>query len=154
MKHCFLKKEIENMILKETKGFYLFNKKDMILKEEETNRVAAVQPTTNGNSSTASLNSDLNKAQKDNPNTNDFEVDSGDYDTKQTNDSVRINVNAKNTREATQEIQNLQKNPQLRNAMSNMDTKFRIHIGENVQNLREKSISFSKKELNEMFKKK
>ena len=73
-------------------------------------------------------------------------VDAKDYDASQKNDSVRIDVNANNTREATQEIQKLQKNPQMKNMMNNMNTKFHVRLKEN-------SVSFSKKELNEMLQK-
>lgn len=154
MKEQYSKKEIEQLILKEQHGFYVLNKKDIVLKEDAMERVASVQPTTTNNSSSASLNSDLNDAQRANPGVDEFDIDASDYDTKQSNDSVKIDVNANNTREATQEIQNLQKNPQLRNVMNNMNTKFHVRIKENkIKKLKENSVSFSKKELNEMLNK-
>ena len=145
MKH-YSKKEIDNLILKEQHGFYLLNKKDIVLKEDNYDKVASVQPTSTNHSSSSSLNADLNSAQRTNPGVKEFDVDAKDYDASQKNDSVRIDVNANNTREATQEIQKLQKNPQMKNMMNNMNTKFHVRLKEN-------SVSFSKKELNEMLQK-
>lgn len=150
----FTKKEMDRMRINESQLYKIYEKKELVLHEDNSERVAAVQPTTNGNSSTYSLNSDLADSQRNNPGVNHFEIDGGDYDHKQTNDSVKFNINATNTTDATQEIQNLQKNPQLRNVMNNMDTKFHVHMKENINKLRENSISFSKKEIREILNKK
>ena len=75
MNKVFSKKDINNMILKETKGYYILNKKDLKLNEDNSN--AFVEPSSD---SISSLSSDLSRTKSENPTDDQFIVNANSYD--------------------------------------------------------------------------
>lgn len=152
MDKVFSKKDINNIILKETKGYYILNKKDLKLNEEESN--AFVEPSSD---SVSSLSSDLAKTKSENPNDDNFIVNANSYDGNVSNNSVTLDVQGDNPTDATKNFQMMTKNPAVRNLMNhtNVNAKINLRNGvdrEHLNKLREGSIPFTKKEIREMFK--
>jgi hypothetical protein len=131
----------------------IFRKKNIQLKEDNNNSkgTAYVEPTSNN---TNSLATDLNTTKQQNPTDNTFVVNTSAYDGKETTNPVSLDVNAQNPTDAARKFQELRQNPHVKNLMNNTPVLAKIHLQtEQVHNLKESSISFSKKELKELLKK-
>lgn len=155
MSKIFSKKDINNIILKETKGYYILNKSDLKL-NEDNNRNSYVEPSST-NSST-SLASDLAKTKSENPQDDTFIVNTNNYDTNQNNNSVNLDVTGRNAQDAANNLRNTMKNPAVKNLMGKTNVNAKIHLRngvdrEHLNKLREGSVPFTKKEIKEMFKK-
>jgi hypothetical protein len=154
MSKIFSKKDINNIILKETKGYYILNKSDLKLNEDTKN--SYVEPSST-NSST-SLASDLAKTKSENPQDDTFIVNTNNYDTNQNNNSVNLDVTGRNAQDAANNLRNTMKNPAVKNLMGKTNVNAKIHLRngvdrEHLNKLREGSVPFTKKEIKEMFKK-
>ena len=155
MSKIFSKKDINNIILKETKGYYILNKSDLKL-NEDNNRNSYVEPSST-NSST-SLANDLAKTKSENPQDDTFIVNTNNYDTNQNNNSVNLDVTGRNAQDAANNLRNTMKNPAVKNLMGKTNVNAKIHLRngvdrEHLNKLREGSVPFTKKEIKEMFKK-
>ena len=155
MSKIFSKKDINNIILKETKGYYILNKSDLKL-NEDNNRNSYVEPSST-NSSTSQA-SDLAKTKSENPQDETFIVNTNNYDTNQNNNSVNLDVTGRNAQDAANNLRNTMKNPAVKNLMGKTNVNAKIHLRngvdrEHLNKLREGSVPFTKKEIKEMFKK-
>ena len=149
MNKVFSKKDINNMILKETKGYYILNKKDLKLNEDNSN--AFVEPSRD---SISSLSSDLARTKSENPTDDQFIVNANSYDGNSSNNSVTLDVQGENPTDATKNFQTITRNPAVRNLMNHTNVNAKIHLrNEGLERLRESSVPFTKKEIKEMFKK-
>lgn len=131
----------------------IFNKKSLRLNEDnnDTEGTAYVEPTSDN---TSSLASDINKTKQENPTDNTFVFNANAYDGNKTNNTVTFDVRADNAQDASQQFQTMRQNPHVRSLMANGNVNARVHLrNEQIEKLRESSISFSKKEINEMLKK-
>jgi hypothetical protein len=155
MSNIYSKKDINNIILRESKGYFILNKKDMLLKENnETN--SYVEPS--ANSTASSLATDIANTQSKNPHDDTFVVDTSHYDSNQSNNSVSLDVSGRNAQDAAKNLQNTMKNPAVKNLMSRTNVKAKVHLRngvdkEHLNKLREGSVPFTKKEIKKMFKK-
>lgn len=155
MKKIFTKKNIENYILSETKGYYVLNKKDIILKEG-VDGDAYVEPS-NKTSSSSSLANDINKTRTENPNADTFVVNPTDYNSSQSNNVPDLNIDADNAMDAEKQIKNFNTNPKFSSIINQGDANVKVHLRngvdkEHLNKLRESSISFTKKEIMQMLK--
>lgn len=149
MSKIFSKKDINNIILKETKGYYILNKSDLKLNEDNSN--AFVEPSSD---SISSLSSDLAKTKSENPTDDQFIVNANSYDGNSSNNSVTLDVQGDNPTDATKNFQTITRNPAVRNLMNHTNVNAKIHLrNEELERLRESSVPFTKKEIKEMFKK-
>lgn len=149
MSKVFSKKDINNIILKETKGYYILNKKDLKLNEDNSN--AFVEPSSD---SVSSLSSDLARTKTENPTDDQFIVNANSYDGNSSNNSVTLDVQGDNPVDATKNFQTITRNPAVRNLMNHTNVNAKIHLrNEQLERLRESSVPFTKKEIREMFKK-
>lgn len=149
MSKVFSKKDINNIILKETKGYYILNKSDLKLNEDNSN--AFVEPSSD---SISSLSSDLAKTKSKNPTDDQFIVNANSYDGNSSNNSVTLDVQGDNPTDATKNFQTITRNPAVRNLMNHTNVNAKIHLrNEELERLRESSVPFTKKEIKEMFKK-
>jgi hypothetical protein len=149
MSKIFSKKDINNIILKETKGYYILNKSDLKLNEDNSN--AYVEPSSD---SISSLSSDLAKTKSENPTDDQFIVNANSYDGNSSNNSVTLDVQGDNPTDATKNFQTITRNPAVRNLMNHTNVNAKIHLrNEELERLRESSVPFTKKEIKEMFKK-
>ena len=149
MSIVFSKKDINNIILKETKGYYILNKSDLKLNEDNSN--AFVEPSSD---SISSLSSDLAKTKSENPTDDQFIVNANSYDGNSSNNSVTLDVQGNNPTDATKNFQTITRNPAVRNLMNHTNVNAKIHLrNEGLERLRESSVPFTKKEIKEMFKK-
>lgn len=149
MSKVFSKKDINNIILKETKGYYILNKSDLKLNEDNSN--AYVEPSSD---SISSLSSDLAKTKSENPTDDQFIVNANSYDGNSSNNSVTLDVQGDNPIDATKNFQTITRNPAVRNLMNHTNVNAKIHLrNEELERLRESSVPFTKKEIKEMFKK-
>lgn len=149
MSKIFSKKDINNIILKETKGYYILNKSDLKLNEDSSN--AFVEPSSD---SISSLSSDLAKTKSENPTDDQFIVNANSYDGNSSNNSVTLDVQGDNPTDATKNFQTITRNPAVRNLMNHTNVNAKIHLrNEGLERLRESSVPFTKKEIKEMFKK-
>lgn len=143
----YTKNEIEKMMVSESRLFKVFEKRDLKLVEGDGN--AYVEPSSNVISSLAS---DLSKTKTKNPTDNNFIVNMNSYDNNATNNPITLDVNGNSPSDASKKLQQMTKQPgvkQLLNTNSNINAK--IHINkEHIERLRESSVSFSKKELNNL----
>lgn len=113
------KKDINNMVLSETKGYKIYKKKDLVLKED-----IYVEPS-DSNGSSSDIASDLSKAKGANPTKTEFTVDGADYDGNASTKSVTIDVPGDNTAAASQNLKSLQQDPNLKNIKNK---NYRFHI--------------------------
>lgn len=155
MSKLFSKKDINNLILRETKGYYIVNKKDLKLNEENDNSNAYVEPSSDNMSS---LSSDLTKTKTENPTDDTFIVNANSYDGDSSNNTVNLDVQGNNPQDATKNFQKLTKTPAVRSLMANTNVNAKIHLRngverEHLNKLREGSVPFTKKEIKEMLKK-
>ena len=149
MSKVFSKKDINNIILKETKGYYILNKSDLKLIEDNSN--AFVEPSSD---SISSLSSDLARTKSENPTDDQFIVNANSYDGNSSNNSVTLDVQGENPTDATKNFQTITRNPAVRNLMNHTNVNAKIHLrNEGLERLRESSVPFTKKEIKEMFKK-
>lgn len=155
MSKLFTKKNIENYIMTETKGYYVLNKKDIVLKEG-VGGDAYVEPSTTGSSS--SLANDINKTQTENPNADTYVVNPNDYNASRTDDIPDLNIDADNAMDAEKQIRSFNTNPRFNSIINNGDANVKVHLRsgverEHLNKLREGSVPFTKKEIMEMLKK-
>lgn len=142
----FTKKEIKNMILDESKIYRIYEKKDLKLCEDSGN--AYVEPSTD---SSSSLTGDLAKAKSENPNDDEFIVNANSYDGDSSNNAITLDVAGNSPNDASNNFRKLTKQPGVRQLMSNSNVNAKIHLNnESIERLRENSIPFTKKELNEI----
>lgn len=143
----YTKKEIEKMMVSESRLFKVFEKRDLKLVEDDSN--AYVEPSSDGISSLAS---DLTKTKTENPTDDKFIVNMNSYDNKTSNNPITIDVNGDSPSDASKKLQQMTKQPgvkQLLNTNTNVNAK--VHLNkEHIERLRESSVSFSKKELNNL----
>lgn len=119
--------------------------------KEDSDSTAYVEPS---NDSASSLANDLSQTKSSNPTDKTLVVNNNSYDGDSTNNTVSLDVHADSTTDAAQKIQNLQKNPNVKNLMSRTNVNTKVHLKEGkLKRLRENSVSFSKKEIKEMFEK-
>lgn len=145
----FSKKQIRNMILAESKDYIVIEKKDLKLKED-TNSNSYVEPSSN---SISSLSSDLSNAKSKNPHDEEFIVNANSYDSNNSNDTVTLDVHGSNPTDASKNFQKMTKNPNVRNMIQKGNVNAKFHINnESLNRLRESSVKFTKKELNNIFK--
>ena len=152
MSKIFSKKDINNIILKETKGYYILNKKDLKLNENGRDN-AYVEGSGNDMSNMAT---DLRDAQTNNPTAKEFVVNANSYNGNSSNKSVTLNVQGDNPTDATKNFQQITRNPAVRNLMNHTNVNAKIDLGrkdEGLDTLIESSVPFTKKEIREMFKK-
>lgn len=149
MRKLFSKRDINNMILKETKGYFILNKKDLRLNEDNSN--AFVEPS---NDNISSLSSDLNKTRTENPTDDTFIVNANSYNGDSSDNTVTLDVQGNNVSDATRNYQKTVNSPAIKNLMGKTNVNAKIHLkNESLQRLREGSVPFTKKEINEMLKK-
>lgn len=142
----YKKKDIENMVVKESRLYKIFEKKDLRLVEDEKN--AYVEPSSD---SMSSLANDLSKTKTQNPTDNTFVVDMNSYDGNSGNNPVVLDVKGKNPADASKNINKLTQQPSVRQLMKNNNVTAKVHLNtEAIQRLRETSVPFSKKELNKL----
>ena len=146
----YTKNEIEKMMVSESRLFKVFEKRDLKLVEDDSN--AYVEPSSDGISSLAS---DLSKTKAENPTDDKFIVNMNSYDNNTSNNPITLDVNGNNPSDASKKLQQMTKQPgvkQLLNTNTNVNAK--VHINkENIERLRESSVAFSKKELNNLLMK-
>lgn len=154
MAKVFTKKDIENKILRETKGYYFVNKKDLKLVSEGN---AYVDDTT-GNGNMSSLSTSLSDAKTKNPTDDTFIVPSNNFDGKKSNNGVEIGIEANSTQEASNKIKDLTYNNQGVKTLMNdpkSSPNFKVHLkSESIERLRESCVPFTKQELNKLLKNK
>lgn len=145
----YSKRDIDRMFLNESKIYRVFEKKDLVLNESGN---AYVEPS---NDSQSSLSSDLSKTKAKNPTDNEFIVNANSYDGDASNNTVTLDVSGNTTSDATNNFNKLTKQPNVRQLISKGNVNAKIHLNkESIDRLRENSIPFSKKELNEILKRK
>lgn len=150
MKKMFSKKNVENYILKETKGYFILKKNDLKLNEDIDGN-AFVEPSSDN---TSSLASDLAKTRTENPTDDTFIVNANSYDGNSANNTVTLDVHGDNPQDATKKFQTMAKTPAVKNLMANTNVNAKIHLrNEHLERLRESSVPFTKKEINEMLNK-
>lgn len=143
MKYTFKVKEIKDMVLTEGKGYKIFKKKDLLLREDKEDTAYAndmddMQDAMNDSSTkTAVVSADSTKS---------------DYNP---NNDVTVDVNAKSIQDAKTKINQMNTNP-LINKLSG--AKFKVQLNQSVTprpTLESRDVvSYSKKELSELLKKK
>ena len=142
----FTKKEIKNMVLDESKIYRVFEKKDLKLYEDDGN--AYVEPSSD---SSSSLTGDLAKAKSKNPNDDEFIVNANSYDGDSSNNAITLDVVGNSPNDASTNFRKLTKQPGVRQLMANSNVNAKIHLkNENIEKIKENSIPFTKKELNEI----
>jgi hypothetical protein len=142
----FTKGEMKSMILSESSVYKIFEKKNLRLKESEKN--AYVTPSNNGINS---LSSDLSKSKSENPTDDNFVVDMNQYDNKSSNDNITLDISGKNPQDASRNIQTVMKNPHVKQLLNTSNVNANVHINnESIERLRESSVPFTKKELNNL----
>lgn len=147
MAKLFSKKYIDNYILSETKGYYILNKSDLLLREDLRGD-AYVEPSTTGSSS--SLSNDLNKTRTQSPNADSYVVNPTDYNSTSTDDVPDLNIDADNSVDAEKQIKSLNTNPRMNSIINHGDANIKVRFREHLERLRESSVPFSKKEIMEM----
>lgn len=149
--NTFSKKDIKNRILAESDNFYIIEKKNIKLIDEDDSN-AFVEPSNNNSSSLAS---DLYKTKTENPTDDTFIVNANSYDNDTSNNTVTFDIHGNNAADATKNFQQLTRNPQVKGLMNTTNVNAKIHLRneERVIELRENSIPFSKKEMKEFLKK-
>ena len=150
MSRLYSKKYIDNYILSETKGYYILNKDELILREDLRGD-AYVEPSTTGTSS--SLSNDLNKTRTQNPNADSYVVNPTDYNATKTDDVPDLNIDAENSVDAEKQIKSLNTNPRMSSIINHGDANIKVRFREHLERLRESSVPFTKKEIIEMLKK-
>lgn len=147
----YSKREINNMILTESMDCVIFEKKELQLRED-TNSNSYVEPSSSSNG-VSSLTNDLNKAKANNPHDEEFVVNASSYDTNQSNNNITLDITGNNANDASKKFQTLTKNPNVRNMIQKGNVNAKFHLNkESLCRLRETSVPFSKKELQEMLK--
>lgn len=147
MARLFTKKYIDNLILMETRGCFAVNKDELVLRED-MNGNAYVEPSSD---SISSLSSDISKTKSNNPTDSTFIVNANSYDGNSSNDTVTLDVHGNTPTEASQNFQKITRNPSVKNLMANTNVNAKIHLNnESVERLRESSVAFTKKEINEI----
>ena len=106
----FKKKDIKNMLLAESKDFFVFEKKDLKLKED-TN--SYVEPSSSS-STVSSLASDLNNAKAKNPHDSEFVVNASSYDQNNTNDTITLDIQGNNVTDASNNFKKITRNPNVK----------------------------------------
>ncbi len=145
----FTKKELNKLILKENKLYKVFEKKELKLYEDGN---AYVEPSSD---SYNSLAGDLSKAKSKNPNDKDFIVNANSYDGNPTNNTITLDVNGSNPSDATSNFRKMTNRPEIKQLISKSNVNAKIHLtNEHIANLKENSIPFTKKELNNLLSKK
>lgn len=146
----FTKNEVDNMIMRENKLYHSFSKKNLILRESNGN--AYVEPSSDGQTS---LSNDLSTAQKNNPSDKNFIVNANSYDGDTKNNPITLDIEGDSPTDASNKFQNLTKNPSVRQLVANNNVNARIRLNnEEIEKLRASSIGFTKKEINEILKRK
>lgn len=128
----------------------IFNKKQLRLYEDNNNSqgTAYVEPTSDNSSSLAS---DINKTKQENPTDSTFVFNANSYDGNKTNNTVTLDINANNAQDASQKFQTMKQNPQIKNLIAKGNVNARVNLkNEQIERLRENSVSFTKKEIKEM----
>lgn len=144
----YSKKDLDNMMVCESKVYRIFEKKDLTLNESGN---AYVEPSSD---SSSSLSKDLSKAKTKNPADNEFIVNTNSYDGDSSNNTVTLDVTGNTASDATKNYQQLTRQPNVRQLISKGNVNAKIHLNkESIERLRENSIPFSKKELTEILKK-
>ena len=135
------KKRLDNIFLKENNKIISFPKsKIRLINEDNNEKNAYVEPSSDH---TSSLASDLSKSKAQNPTDDTFIVNNNSYDGDSSNNTVTLDVDANSTSDAASQVQNLQRNPNVRNLMNRTNVNTKVHIRE----MEERSVSFTKKEL-------
>lgn len=131
----------------------IFSKKHLHLNEDNNGSkgTAYVEPSSD---STTSLASDINKTKQENPTDDTFVFNTNAYDGNKTNNAITFDVHADNAQDASQQFQQMRQNPHVKNLMTNANVNARVHLrNEQIERLRENSVTFSKKEIKEMLNK-
>lgn len=157
----FTKKDIKIKL----KEGYVLHKEDLLLKED-SNTTAQVNPT-NPNSSPSNLNADIADAKNDSDGKEALTVKLNDYDGNPGNDQkLDLAVTGKTTADQARNMQDMVKNPIIKREMNRgTDINVRVpsaaeasmqnssrSINPNLMKLRENSIGFSKKEMDEFLR--
>ncbi len=130
----------------------IFSKKSLHLNEDNnsSNGTAYVEPSSDN---TSSLATDINKTKQENPTDDTFIVNANSYDGNKSNNAVTLDITADNGQDATQQFTQMRQNPYVRNMIANGNVNARIHLkNEQIERLRENSVSFTKKEIKDMLK--
>ena len=130
----------------------IFSKKSLHLNEDNngSNGTAYVEPSSD---STSSLATDINKAKQENPTDDTFIVNANSYDGNKSNNTVTLDINAENGQDATHQFTQMKQNPYVKNMIANGNVNARFHLkNEQIERLRENSVSFTKKEIKDMLK--
>lgn len=142
----YTKKDIEKFLFMENKRPFIFEKRMLKLKEGDGN--AYVEPSSD---SMSTLSSDISRAKSENPTDNTFIVDTSSYDSNKNNNSVTVDVNASNPTDASNKITQLTKDSNVKQLMSKGKLNAKVKLNnESINRLRETSVPFTKKELNEL----
>ena len=128
-------------------NFFIVPKSRLRLKEDNEKN-AYVEPSSN-NANISTLSKDIDKTRQNDPNATELYIDWEDFDGNPKKD-VEINVQGKNSQEITQNIQNVLKDPNMKNVMKN--GKFKATLTCSIDYRRANSIPFTKAELNEMLR--
>lgn len=139
------KKQLKDNALNESKPYKIFEKRNLRLSEEGN---AYVEPSSDRPSS---LSGDLSKAKSKNPNDDEFIVNANSYDGDSSNNTVTLDVAGKTPTEASNNFRNMTKQPAVRQLMANSNVNAKVHLkNEDIERLRENSVPFTKKELDEL----
>ena len=149
----FTKGQIERMLFVEETNKTVYKKKDLILKEDIHQEPSAyVEPSSD---SVTSLATDINKTKADNPTDDTFHANLNSYDGKASNNPITLDFVGDNASDASQQIQQTMRNPQVKNLMNNTNVNAKVHLrNEHIEKLRENSIKLTKSELSQMLRKK
>jgi hypothetical protein len=157
MSKIFSKKDINNIILKETKGYYILNKSDLTLNED-----AYVDTTSNNLSKLGSAMNDTFTKDKPLDNTVTINATSfakGSTIPKPQTTGLTTTITGSSQSELSKNVTNALSNTSTNQGIMNNGgiIKAKVTDGniskEHLNKLREGSVPFTKKEIKEMFKK-
>ncbi len=113
----------------------LFSKKQIKLREDNSN--AYVEPS-NATNSSSSLSSDLAKAQSNNPSDSEFVINTKNYDNNGNNQPPTFDIQANNAQDAAQQYNKMLQNPNIHQINQTSGANVKIHLNN-------ESITFTKK---------
>lgn len=136
------------------RNVYIFEKKEIVLKEDNEN-IGYAQPTKpSGSSGLNDIGTAVNNVKKNNPTSDGTIVNTGDFDNDATDNIPTLDVNAPDGNAAEQEIQRQMQNPAIKNLAASNDVRFKVNFvnsskeyEKKLVEMRENSIRFTKSEL-------
>lgn len=127
---------------------FINNKKNQFINEAEKN--SYVQPSSDNINSLAN---DLSKAKNNNPTDKNFIVNTNSYDGNTNNNPITIDINATNPNDGAMKLKRTMQNPSVKTLMSKNNVNANIRMNnESIEDLKNRSILFSKKELDNILR--